>query len=483
MLNFDLKHSEMVDIKLWKGFYLGRKRQIIITIVCVCTGICLAGGICIAVVSQRNPLAKGMKNLAEELVALEEDTGKNFWSNAVNQIGNGNVQAEYSLNIGGIPELQNITVGLDGTVKRDMENRRFGTDIRWSVANTDVAESALFATEDTLYLQIPSVWSGSVVMKTEDVDGQWNDSSARKQLQRLTGMELGIRRNADARFMQCFSVNSFSTADFLGKKREELKSLYSGMEVWNIEKAKKRGLLSEEQAEELESYIVEDEEEEKIETTRYLAVLPGKELGEILEEEMDDIRLCVYLDPEKRIVRVSTLPGESLVTERGKGVIALNLTGAEATIDRLEGEFSYRGDETEIFDGKPEPVETEGKIIIERDAQTGRSYSLETDLAVRYQENRIGFSLKGSVEGEQLEEGESLSVDLERLTVESEDKAICRMSGKTTFEPLGESIALPAEKEYRIGEMGDAETVLFFAECLENIYKNYSGYIKMMELQ
>lgn len=461
---------------------MGKKRQIITTIVCACTGICLAGGICIAVMSQRNPLAGGLKNLAEEVTALEEEVGESFWSDAVNQIGSGNIQAEYSLNIGGIPDLQNITVGLDGTVRRDMENRLLETDIRWSVANTDVAESSLFATEDTLYLQLPSVWSGSVVLKTEDIDGQWNDSSVRKQLQRLTGMELGISRKADARFLRSFSVHSFSATDFLEKKREELKSLYDSMEVGSINKAIKHGLISEEQAKELESCVVENGEGEKIETTCYLVVLPGKELGEILEEKMDDIRLCVCLDPEKRIVRVSTLPGESFVTKKGRGVIALNLTGMKATIDRLEGEFSYKGDGIEILDGKPEPMETEGKFIIERDAQKERAYSVETDLAVIYRENMFGFSLEGSVEGEQLEKGESLSVDLERLIVESENKVICRISGKTKFEPLGESIALPAEKEYRIGEMSDGETVLFLAECLENIYKNFSGYIKMMEL-
>ena len=85
------------------------------------------------------------------------------------------------------------------------------------------------------------------------------------------------------------------------------------------------------------------------------------------------------------------------------------------------------------------------------------------------------------MQGEQLEEGERLLLNLGRLTVESGDRVICRMSGRTTFEPLGESIALPEGKEYRIGEMSDAETVLFLAECVENVYKNYGGYIKMMQ--
>ena len=85
--------------------------------------------------------------------------------------------------------------------------------------------------------------------------------------------------------------------------------------------------MSEEQAKELENCTVENGEEEEIETTCYLVVLRGSELKEVFETEMVDIRLCVYLDPEKRIVRISTLPGESLVTDTGEGEMALNLTG------------------------------------------------------------------------------------------------------------------------------------------------------------
>lgn len=91
----------------------------------------------------------------------------------------------------------------------------------------------------------------------------------------------------------------------------------------------------------------------------------------------------------------------------------------------------------------------------------------------------LGLSLEGCVQGERLEKGEKLSVDLAKLTVESEDKVVCRMRGRAAFEPLGETVTLPEEREYRIGEMGDVETMLFLAECVENAYKNYGGYINM----
>ena len=77
----------------------------------------------------------GLMNLALEVMALEEETGEGFWTDAANRIGSGNAQAKYSVNIGGIPGTQNITVGFDGAVKRDMEQGFFEADFAASVAN------------------------------------------------------------------------------------------------------------------------------------------------------------------------------------------------------------------------------------------------------------------------------------------------------------------------------------------------------------
>ena len=40
---------------------------------------------------------------------------------------------------------------------------------------------------------------------------------------------------------------------------------------------------------------------------------------------------------------------------------------------------------------------------------------------------------------------------------------------------------LPSGKEYRVDEMNDMETAVFLAECVGNVYKNYSGYLKMLQ--
>ena len=110
-------------------------KQKIIMAACILAGICLAGIALIvgAVFQQKNPLAAGLAELAGEVAAKEAELGEYFWTDVIDQIGAGNVQAEYSFNIGNIPALQNITVGLDGEAKRDMEEKVFQTDLQVSV--------------------------------------------------------------------------------------------------------------------------------------------------------------------------------------------------------------------------------------------------------------------------------------------------------------------------------------------------------------
>ena len=458
---------------------ISKKKRNIIIISCIIAGICLAGGVAAAVfAAQRNPLTKGLTNLAGEVTALEEELGKHFWADAINQIGSENIQAEYSVNIGGIPELQNITVGFDGRLQRSMEQQMLGAEFGVSVANAEIAEASLFGTADTLYLQVPSVWEGNVVFDAENISGQWNESAVKKELQLLAGSELGIGRRIDVELFQSFSVRVFSFADFVEENREALKALRKNMEVMKVEKAQKEGILSAEDAGSLEDYIVEDADGAQIETTCYLVVLPEKELREVFEIFAGDVRLGVYLDAQKRIVRVCTLPGEVLETESVEGEFAVNLTGKEATLDRLEMHYSISRDGLSFLS---DITGMAGDTVIERDKEKTGSRKIECESTLTEEENVWEFSLEGNIQGEKLETGEKLSLEAENFVLRRQRNVVCRASGRVVFAPLAEEMQIQTGKEYRIGEMNELETALFLAECGKNVYSNYSGYLKMMQ--
>lgn len=460
----------------------GKKRNIII-IICALIGIFLIGAAvaATAVSQKKNPLEKGLTELAEEVLAVEAEMGEGFWIDAVNQAGSGDVRAEYFFDVSGISGLQNMTVGLDGEIKRDMEQQLFGADVRVSAANVKLADISFIGTADLLYLQMPALWEGSVVLEPEDIDGQWNNSSLRGQLQQLTGEDIAVGQKTDVRLFERFSLPDFSVAGFLEENAEALKALYENMEVIEAGKAQKDERFTAEQLEDLNGYVPKDKDGTEIETACYVVVLPEEELGKIFPDVVSDIRLGVYLDEEERIVRICTLPGEILTADAGKGEFALNLTGSEATVDVLELTASGTADAAMLSAGLSGEIETECDLTIEKDDEQKGSYNVEGNCSFRNQTNMAEILLEGNLRGEQAGEDKMLSVTVERMTVKAQDETVCRLSGRAAFEPLTEDVAVPVEKEYRIGEMNEPETILFLAECMENFLKNYSGYIKLLQ--
>lgn len=464
-----------------------RKTRIMI---CVITGICLtaAGAIVYTVVSKRNPLAKGLLGLSEEITAMQEELGEYFWADAVNQIGSENIQAEYSLNIGKMEPLKNITVGLDGELERNMEQKLFGAEAVLSVANVEIAETSLFGTADALCLQMPSVWEGSVVLDTEDISGQWNTSAVKSGLELLAGQEFSMERRVDVNFFKDFYVNRYWLDDFFQKNGERLRSLYENMEVVKLKQAQKRGLLDTGQAESLENHILEDAEGNRIMTTCYLVILPVRELEEIFEDVEVDIKLCVYLDSKKRIVRICTLPGERLEAGFWEGEATLDLTGAAAVTDRMTFEADGTADLSGLWpalsggqtDFSAEPG-VKGCIIIEKNREETGSYQVECEGSLTDRENRRELSLEGRVQGRRSEKGKEVFLEVDRLVIKSQEETICRGSGRAKFMPLVKEVEMPSGKEHRIGEMGELDAALFLAECMKNIHENYGGYLKFIQ--
>lgn len=409
-------------------------------ILCVAAAVCLAAAIAGIVISRKNPLAKGLAGLAQEITALQEEFGEHFWADTVNRIGTGNMQAEYSLNISGAEGLGNVTVGLDGELERDMEQKLFAAKTVLSVANVELAEPSVFGTAETLYLQVPSLWEGSLVMDAGDIDGQWNGSALKQELAEWTGQEADIDRRIDVNLFREFYVNPKGPENFFRENREKLKTLCKNMETVKVEKAQKRGLLDAGQAESLKNHVLEDVAGNRITTTCYLVILPEEELKEIFADVTGDIKLCVYLDAGKRIVRICTLPGERLATKFWSGEAALDLTGAEAVTDRVTLEVTGRAD----FSAE---AEIEGRITLES-------------------------SLWG--------EGGKISLKDVQLVLLSQNRTLCRVRGRAEFCPLAKPVEMPSGKERKIGEMGYLDGALFLAECMENIRENYSGYLKFL---
>lgn len=464
----------------------GRNKRKIIIIMCVCAIVCLAGISVTAVFfSPEYFLAKGLKELATEVAAQEEELGKGFWTDAINLIGSGNVQAEYSMNLSGNPLLQNITVGLDGSAKRDMEQGLFELETQISVANADITEIFAYGKEDVqagasserLYIQVPDLWDGSIVFDAVDIDGQWNASKAKSQLELATGEDLTIYEDMDFTCFQSFFVEQHSAREFLEKNKDALEALFQNMEVLTIKKALKQDKLTESQAVELSGVVLVNSAGEELKTTCYLISLPKEELSRIISDVTQEIRLCVYLDQGKRIVRICLVPGENIETESGKEVFELNLLGEEAVIDRAEFSFSHTG-EAEKTMGE---FVIKGTGVIEKDQKKEAAFSVKADCDFITDAFKYDFSLEGSIQGENLEKGQKVLAEIGSFSCKKENDLLFRLRGQIGFQPLLEDIKLPQGEEYHIGDMNELATFLFLVKCTKNLYENFGGYFKLIK--
>lgn len=470
------------------------KRKKIIIAASIGGILCLAG-IALAVVftvAKKNPLIKGLANLAEEIQLLEEEQGENFWTDMLNQMGQGNAQGEYSCNISGIPVLQKATIGLDGSIRRDMENRLCAADVQVSVANAKVLDIYGFGKEEdqagiqgsTVYLQVPSIWEGSVVLGTKSLSKQWNQTNIKAQLEQVSGKNLALPEIGDVNLFEEFSVEDFSAKDFLQEKEEAFKELYQKMEIVKPEKAWNEGVLEEEQKELLENYELLDNEGGIINNECYVIVLPKEELEQIVSGVTEAVRLCVYLDSAKRIVRISGLPGETIATAAGEETFSLNLLGTEKTVDSIEIEFSHVGEGKKLISGlSEEELRLEGKAVINREAAETVIYHVEADGNLEYKNRKSACSVAGDIEGKNEKDigRKSAVLKLDNLTWKEQGNTVLRLSGSFSLEPLEDEVEIPSGKEYRIGEMGKIETLLFLAECGKNLYTNFSGYLSFLK--
>lgn len=457
-------------------------KKSVVVIICAALVLCLAGAAAAGIRAlQKNPLAEGLEALGRELLAEEEVLGENFWTDSLNQAGSGKIQADYSLNLSGNPLLKNITVGVDGHAKRDMDMERLAAEMQLSVANIELGEIAGYGDADTCYLQIPSLWDGSVVFEPGQVSRQWNESALKKQLETALGQDFTLKRDIDIQAFERFSLIPCSVKQFSEEHEEALKALYQKMEVLKLEKAMKTGGLDAGQAKELKDAVLKNADGEEIGAIPYLTVLPQEELSGVFSGVTTQVRLCVYLDRENRIVRVCTIPGEVLLTKEGEATFSLNLLGEENTIDYLEiqGSFTAAKDsdaERDILGAQ----RLEAYAGIEKRPEKAGRYYIEGNGIWEGAKGSAALSFEGEIQGEQAKNGGKLSLDLDELEYKVQEETLIRLSGEAVLEPLTEEIALPAGAEYRIGEMDELETMLFLAECSKNLFANYGGYLNLL---
>lgn len=479
-------------------------------IICCAAGGVLAAGMIAAAVClwpKKNPVAEGIRYLAEEILAQEAENGEYFYSSILNQIGAGDVRVDFSLNFSGPSVLQNMTLGLDGNLEREPQQELFQTNIKASVMNMEVAELSAFGEGDKLYLQLPTLWDDSVELSAKDIDGQWNGCVMKNLLEPATGWNLEIEQDVDIELFRTFEVQGFSVRQFLEAHQGDMEALYQELESVEVEKALEKGLVTEVQLNELKGYRFKNREGEDVPLTCYLSLLPvervrlllqdlpgGEMIGAALpdaetEGETDFICICVYLTEDNRILSLCTLPEEGLL-EGGDLQFSLELKGEERTVD----DISFRVICQDISVGRQEisGLEMTGSIV--KDEEEENTYAVEFCNMLKASEAEEEWSFAGTVTEHSLyeeaeESGGSEAVKEGRLFLAVKDgelilsengSPVAKISGGMEFMIPEEKIKMPNGARYRIAEMNEFDSMLFMAGCAKRAEENYGGYLELL---
>jgi hypothetical protein len=144
-------------------------------------------------------MGKFTTDFVECVGPLETEVGfREIW----NQEVNGNCQIDYSLNVTGVTidqdsvteelkdalsqdaekellmnlvtYIKDTTIGLDGTVRRDVEKQKLSATVSASVMNRELADAQMYADAQNTYFQIPFFMEDMVATKHEGISAQWD---------------------------------------------------------------------------------------------------------------------------------------------------------------------------------------------------------------------------------------------------------------------------------------------------------------------
>lgn len=144
-------------------------------------------------------MGKFTTDFIECIGPLETEVGfREIW----NQEVNGNCQIDYSLNVTGVTidqdsvteelkdalsqdaekellmnlvtYIKDTTIGLDGTVRRDVEKQKLSATVSASVMNRELADAQMYADAQNTYFQIPFFMEDMVATKHEGISAQWD---------------------------------------------------------------------------------------------------------------------------------------------------------------------------------------------------------------------------------------------------------------------------------------------------------------------
>ena len=141
-----------------------------------------------------HPVEKAVKSLLAELEKNNNPwiTGKQM-ERRINELTTEDINVEYSLNFSNAPALDGKTVGADGVIMRSVQDKKMYLHTDISIARVKMLLADIYGNDDELYLCLPEITEKeSILLQTENIDKQFNESKLSDYLNKKIPMELSV---------------------------------------------------------------------------------------------------------------------------------------------------------------------------------------------------------------------------------------------------------------------------------------------------
>lgn len=446
----------------------GNAAKIVIGVACVLVliAVLLVGGIVYIRSTPAYVISRGFQNLGKEISQsknpLIEKVDLNELLRMMEEDGS---HVDSSLNFSTeLAMLGKTTLGVDTDFYKDMHARELNADTTISLMNMELAHVNIYADDEVFCFSIPELFLEDMYIENENVVSQYNHSIL---------AELGSESS-----MEDFSIDLFGDGDGRIQARDwrDLESIWDQL-VTDLE-ACREGMTM-----------------EKVEKGLYRVKLPGKETDRLVKNFLDSYGKLSGVEEElqdlwKEYKTVLSSDISLLLEINGRRIDSIMLEepvklwddtasvagevfflGEKRSIDKIQGKAEIDGAdgrERELI-GELQHTASQTKKQIDLDVtylEEDKSSLIEFDMDCDAVQNAfdMSFSINESGGTDHFEidlesnlvdvvKGESMTLDLDKLTFSTRGSEVYRITGEIGIEPVGDKIRQTVKAETAFFEM------------------------------
>lgn len=402
-----------------------------------------------------HPVEKGLEKLLEELEESEKAllTGEGI-EKRINHLTAGNIDVDYTLNISNMPELDGKTIGADGVFQRNVTDKKMYLHTDISISRIKMLLADVYGYHDELAVCLPEVTeTDSILLNTEHIDKQFNESKLSQYLDVKIPMELSLYP---------YETYNVAIPDEVWLQTMLL-DIFEDKEIDEVDKADKEETITvEESVLELRTYLVTFEDERSRE----------KESGKQDKDESSTFEIALDKNKNVRILRFpeNFIYGNIIIEEA-----ELQFLGEEEITDQVnvDAKVLWNGREIigeeivaqGVIEGE---VEDSEEIQIILDAEITEDLSVYINIIQGKKELAFSADIRGIKE-------ETTEIDIDYLTIKENDTNVIKVTGIVNTKELTEQIPENTGEVLDVLHMDEMDLLMTLMPWSRNIEKRYGG--------